>query len=245
MYDTSNSYKELEESDVDIAILPVGATEQHGTHAPLATDSIVAEAVSRGVAEKLNAYLLPTLPFGNSREHFGFRGTVSLEPWTLATAVKEIGLSLTESGFRWIVVISGHGGNFIIQTAIREINTLQSSGTAMLLYPWGPVLDRLPDICPDADVAMHAGSDETSIVMHLFPELVKAEREDFIAEFTGEFFDFLPMKAMSPCGVWGRPSEASAEKGRRVLELMIDGCAEHIRSTIATLKATLEGDEKA
>ena len=76
MWDTSNTSAEIEESDVDTAILPVGAIEQHGPHLPVSVDWKQADALGRGVAERLNAFLLPALPFGNSEAHAGFRGSI-------------------------------------------------------------------------------------------------------------------------------------------------------------------------
>ena len=75
-------------SGTELAILPVGATEQHGSYLPLATDSLEAEAVARGVAERLDAFLLPVLPFSNSEAHAGFRGSVVslFEPHTHQSA---------------------------------------------------------------------------------------------------------------------------------------------------------------
>jgi creatinine amidohydrolase len=87
MKDALNTSSEIAQSEIDLAIVPIGATEQHGAYLPLATDSLEAEAVAKGVAERLNAFLLPVLPFSNSEAHTGFRGSVSLTrlhcwPWS-------------------------------------------------------------------------------------------------------------------------------------------------------------------
>ena len=122
MLDVTNTYRDLERMEVSTALLPVGATEGHGSHLPLNTDSVQSEAVAERVAERLNAFLLPGIAFGNSQVLGDFKGTVSVSPNTLATTVKEIGHCLLDQGFRRIVVLNGHGGNFILKTAVRELN---------------------------------------------------------------------------------------------------------------------------
>ncbi|MDD9987884.1 MAG: creatininase family protein, partial [Spirochaetaceae bacterium] len=110
-------------SGTELAILPVGATEQHGSYLPLATDSLEAEAVARGVAERLDAFLLPVLPFSNSEAHAGFRGSVSLSPSTLLTVVKELALDLIGQGFRYVVLLNMHGGNLVLGAAGGGVKT--------------------------------------------------------------------------------------------------------------------------
>ena len=85
MYNVNNTSKELQEGNIEIAILPIGSTEQHSQHLPLGTDWIIAKEISQRVAEKLTSkvYLLPGMPFGTSPCHSGFKGTVWIRPTTL------------------------------------------------------------------------------------------------------------------------------------------------------------------
>ncbi|MEM2914175.1 MAG: creatininase family protein, partial [Candidatus Bathyarchaeia archaeon] len=142
-----NTYEDLEKSKVDTAILPIGSIEQHGPHLPLGTDWMIVEEIARKVAEKLgNCYLLPAIPYGNSQEHLDFPGTVTLKPSTLAQVVRDIVMSLYLNGLKKIIIIQGHGGNWIIKPTIRELN---------LEYPDLKVIHSSPMGVKPIDV--HAG----------------------------------------------------------------------------------------
>src|SRR6266487_2043843 len=99
-----NTTLEAQRHKTRMAILPVGATEQHGEHLPLATDTIIIEAVAHGVAEKLDAYCLPGLPFSISHMHRGSRGSVWLRNQTLMAVVRDIAVSVRHDGFKQLVL---------------------------------------------------------------------------------------------------------------------------------------------
>jgi creatinine amidohydrolase len=235
MYDATNTFKDLQDSAVDMAILPVGAIEQHGPHLPLGVDWMEADAIAKGVAHKLGAYLLPAMPFGNSQAHDGFRGSVSLSFDTLAAVVKDIALSLLDQGFTRIVVINLHGGNIALKTAVRELNWMQQQGKVLLVGPVSVAGKRLSDILDSLGDEKHAGEWETSLMLNLSPELVREGRVDHVPDLSPEYFDYLPMKPYCPEGVWGRSSLATLEKGRRVLEIMVEETARHIQATFRRL----------
>ncbi|MDH4178971.1 MAG: creatininase family protein, partial [Armatimonadota bacterium] len=91
MVNSENTFHEIEQAHPEIALLPIGAIEQHSYHLPLATDFLVAQALGHLVAEQLdNCYLLPALPFSCSREHCDFFGTVWLRPATLAAVIEAL-----------------------------------------------------------------------------------------------------------------------------------------------------------
>src|SRR2546426_3708576 len=108
------TYDEVETylaSGQGIVVLPVGATEEHGPHGPLGTDTFAAAIVARKVAEKLDGVVAPALPYGMSEDQSDFRGTVSLRPSTLALVTKEICESFVRDGYRVVLVISGNRPN--------------------------------------------------------------------------------------------------------------------------------------
>ena len=190
------------------------------------------------MAERLNAFLLPGIAFGNSQVLADFKGTVSVSPQTLANTVKEIGHCLLDQGFRRIVVLNGHGGNFILKTAVRELNLAQRQGKVILfnVYEAGELSSRVLD-APSDDA--HAGEAETSLMLHLEPEQVKDERVDHVPDVGGRvYFDYLRMKEFCPDGVWGRSSLATAEKGRQLLEGTVDLLVEQVEATFARLEAS-------
>ncbi|MCW4019998.1 MAG: creatininase family protein [Candidatus Bathyarchaeota archaeon] len=221
-----NTSKEIDDSGVDTAILPIGAIEQHGPHLPLGTDWIVVQEVAKKVAEKMgDCYLLPAMPYGNSQEHMGFSGTVTLRPSTLANVIRDVVLSLKLHGVKKIIVISGHGGNWIIKPTIRELN---------LEYPDLKIIHGGPMGKRPAD--MHAGESETSSVLYLNEELVKKDKiVDSSPDATQEYLDYVGMKGVSKHGNWGRASQASKEKGEQGLEARADRIFRYAKETLSKL----------
>ncbi len=201
------------------AVLPVGAHEQHGAHLPLATDSIVAAWAGRELCARLRGLLLPAVPYGTSVENRGFPGTISLRWQTLAAIVEDVVLECYRQGILTVFVISGHGGNFILNPCLRSLNSDHVEGHAVLVPEsavFGDVLTRPDDL--------HSGRWETSVMLALHPEAVRMEAAvDFVpsdprrSELTNR-----PFSHFTPSGVWGRPSEASAAEGRRLLAEVAD-----------------------
>ena len=235
MLDVTNTYLDLERSGLDTAVIPVGAIEQHGPHLPLSVDWTQAEAVARGVAERLDAYLLPGMPFGNSQAHAGFRGTVSLSPETLAAVIRDVAMSLMDQGFQRIVVLNFHGGNLVLKIAVRELNLAQKRGKVVLFHPWQELGEEASKILESPEDEQHAGELETSIMLHLAPRQVGEERVDHVPDVGPVYFDYIPMKGYCPDGVWGRPSLATAEKGRRLMAAMVDRTAAQVEETFRRL----------
>ena len=135
MLDVTNTSQDIDESGVDTAILPVGAIEQHGPHLPLSVDWAQAEYVSKLVANRMGALLLPGIPYGSSEVHDGFKGSVSITHESLKTITKDICMSLISQGFTRIGVLNFHGGNIALKVAVRQVNWAQSEGKAVLVQP--------------------------------------------------------------------------------------------------------------
>lgn len=216
-----------------LAILPVGSCEQHGPHIPIGADAMVAEWLGAQVSRHIGALQLPVVAYGTSAEHRGFPGTMSLRPETLAAIVQDVAESCAQSGIRRIAVVSGHGGNWILRPAIRDINARHQ--------------DRTVGLVPEAVVwsdsfseDLHAGATETSILMHLDPSAVGVAPPDFVPSVPREALDILSMRELTPDGIWGRPSEASAERGERFLAGMVERVTEYLRTTFAALAAQRE-----
>ena len=222
-----NTYKELENSGVETAVLAVGALEQHSLHLPLGQDWLMVQEVARRIAQKLDAYLLPALPFGNSQEHQDFKGTIWLQPATLAQVVKDIVASLQYHGFRKVVLVNGHGGNWVLKPTVREINLAR---TGVLVVWVGPETWAAGAVGPRE---LHAGQNETSRALAVHPHLVKEERVDFVPDVTREYLDYVGVCGVSPQGVWGEPTKATAEEGRRILEEGIEASVAYIEETFA------------
>ncbi|MFD3702392.1 mycofactocin biosynthesis peptidyl-dipeptidase MftE [Nocardia sp. NPDC058658] len=190
-----------------ILVIPLGATEQHGPHLPLSTDSDIASAVcGRAAAQRADLLIAPALAYGASGEHAGFAGTLSIGQAALELLVVELCRSATDT-FARIVLVNGHGGN--VETLRRAVALLRSESRDVRLFSPGFGGDP------------HAGRTETSIQLALHPELVRTE----LAEpgDTRPLTELLPLlrtggvRAASVNGILGDPTGASADEGAALL----------------------------
>ena len=204
-----------------VAILPVGAVEQHGPHLPLLTDTVLAAGVARRIAEGLDsALLLPAIAYGDAWTAEGWAGTLSLSPDTLRASLIDIGRGLHRMGVRGLVTVNGHFGNREpIGLAAR---TLSELGLPVLHLDY-PHLEALATEHMDSEPAgpgfYHADEVETSMMLALAPDSVRLDRAkpeypDFPPLFGSE-----PMKlsAFNKSGVFGDPRPATAEKGEALI----------------------------
>ncbi|MFC8664212.1 creatininase family protein [Streptomyces sp. NPDC057199] len=206
-----------------VAVLPVGSFEQHGTYLPLSTDTLVACAIAQEVAAAFPVHLLPPVTISCSHEHAAWPGTVSISSVTLHAVVRDIADSLRRSGVDTLVVVNGHGGNYVLGNVVQEST---AAGARMALFPaaedWEAAREQA-GIQTSLLTDMHAGEIETSILLHRHPELVRPgyETSDFEADDRRQLLT-LGMSAYTKSGVIGRPSRASAEKGKELLASLAD-----------------------
>ncbi len=104
------------------AVLPVGAFEQHGPYLPLVTDALIATAIATAISQHHKIFQLPAITFGCSHEHSAFLGTVSLSPATLAAVGTDISISLVQQGINALMVVNGHGGNYVLGNVVQQAN---------------------------------------------------------------------------------------------------------------------------
>ena len=206
-----------------VAVLPVGSFEQHGPYLPLATDTLVACAVAREIAAAYPVHLLPPVTVSCSHEHAAWPGTVSISAVTLHAVVRDIASSLRRSGVDALVVVNGHGGNYVLGNVVQEAS---ARGEKAALFPaaedWETARERagvLTSLLTD----MHAGEIETSILLHAHPEFVRPgyESADFTADDRRHLLT-VGMSAYTESGVIGRPSLGSAEKGKELLASLVE-----------------------
>src|ERR1700712_4138210 len=162
-----------------IAILPIGAVEQHGPHLPMSTDFIVADTLARDAVQTYGdqheLLLLPSLACTKSNEHAWAAGTLWLSASTLLAVLDDLARCLATTPVRKLVFLNGHGGNSaLLQVASRDVRLAHGLQT-FVMHPSLP-----PDhggVSPAAEMGMgiHAGVEETSVMMHLRPELVRLE----------------------------------------------------------------------
>ena len=212
----------------ELAVLPVGAFEQHGSHLPLATDSLIAGALAAGLADKTGALLLPVLPVSCSQEHAGFPGTVWLAAGTLAAVVGDIRTSLAHAGIERLAIVNAHGGNLVLAHLAREANL---DGPRVWLGPGRHIQEAAfaaAGIETSVHDDMHAGEYETSVLLHCWPGLVRmADATDELAERPQ--LAVRGLAAYSRSGTVGRPTRATAAKGEAALAAMVEAMAAEVR----------------
>ena len=226
--------KEAIRAGYDTVVFAVGSMEQHGPHLPIKTDSAIGEAVARGVAKRLgNALMAPTLRLGCSRHHLSFAGTVSVQPETLIATISDYISSLCEHGFRAIVILASHGGNFApLNQALEELRQSHPDHTIEFCGDISAMMDAMYAAAEQfgttrEQAGVHAGDLETSIMMALEPELVRTERTavGLVDEFGSEAQKIIGERGiigLDQSGVLGDPTMADAAKGHRYLEALID-----------------------
>lgn len=226
-------------AEVDVALLPVGAIEQHGPHLPLDTDAWDAERLCDDVAEACSRprpIVLPLIPYGVSYHHDDFAGTISVSPDTLSQMVHEIGIAAARNGIHKLLIINGHGGNAAaLHFAAQMINRDTGIFTAV---DTGESSDTDIDELTETPNDVHAGEVETSTTLALRPELVQMSlAKSMVPRFSSHYLDFTSKrgvgwyahtKKISETGVLGDPTKASADKGRQMWQIMIDNLVEFV-----------------
>jgi creatinine amidohydrolase len=221
-----------------LLVLPVGATEQHRPHLPVATDRLAVEHIARAAAAEaalqIPVLVAPTLPFGSSHHHILFGGTLSLGTETYYRLLVDLAESLIGSGFRRIFILNGHGGNSeLIQLVARDVALKHSAHLAAALY-WTIAWDAL--VAEQAHVAAglpgHAGTFETSLILALRPELVREPRPHRDNPADTEPRRHSPYRAELH-GAWQNiqgysdsPDQADAERGQRYLAAAVHAVAQ-------------------
>ncbi len=225
---TATSRDEAERA-ATVAVLPVGSFEQHGSHLPLSTDTLIASSIARRLADDYGLLLLPPVTIGCSHEHAGFAGSVSVSSSTLHGIVRDVADSLRTAGVPRLVLVNGHGGNYVLSNVVQEANVGKRT---MLLFPRG---EDWADARAAAGVEtsnhedMHGGESETSILLAESPEVVRPNyREADNVVNDRRFLLTVGMAGYTESGIIGRPSLATAEKGRMLLDALSERFKEHL-----------------
>ena len=211
-------------------IIPIGSTEQHGPNGFLGTDAICPEVIARGVGERDQVLVAPTLSIGNAQHHLGFPGSITLRPTTLIAVIRDVVQSLTVHGFDRFYFLNGHGGNVATVTAaFSEIYADASfradggnrPGLRLKLSNWymAPSARRISSELFAGREGSHATPSEVSLTYYAYPEHRKqADMSPQIAP-TGPIRDAHDYRRRFADGRIGSdPSLATADAGRRLYE---------------------------
>jgi len=233
----------------DMVIIPLGSTEQHGPHLPLGTDYFQALEISKKISEQTGVVVAPVLWAGYSEYHSGFPGTLSLKPETMERVLFETAEMLMRYGFKRFLFFNRHGGNNIAQSNVIHCINHTTAATAVAVGH-GSTLQKETDADEDF-FDWHSGKSETSIMLHLLPDLVRMDRAekpnirftarmrklqeaiktnpDLEAVWSSLFGVPAETKKggasheLSTNGVWSlnSPKEAAAEIGQKSVEAMV------------------------
>lgn len=231
-------------------VVPIGAIEQHGPHLPLAVDHVIADAAARAVVDRLgdelDVWVAPTLPYSKSNEHAWAPGTVWLSNDTMLRVLDDMARSLAFSGVQRLVFLNGHGGNTPLLSVVCREARLHHGLLTFVVHPFVPPayapLDPEGASSGELGMGIHGGLDETSVMLHLRPDLVdmtKAERNvpEWLAEnehvkFGGSVqFGWLSDDFGSP-GHIGDPTGSSAALGARLFDQAVGFLCDQLREIV-------------
>lgn len=246
---TEANHQQLMAARPNVAVLPWGATEAHNLHLPYGTDVIEATAIAELAAEaaydpeKVRVVVLPTIPFGNNEQQLDQAATISFRTTTAFSVLRDVVRSLTQQGIDKLIILNAHGGNQF-QPLVRD---LQSEFACLILV--ASFYEMAPEVKQEVfeQSGDHADEMETSLLLHLCPELVVFDRA---GEGTRRTYS---VQGIDQPGVWtprpwskvhpdtgsGDPREATAEKGRRYLEAVVAALAELIAGVAVAKKGEL------
>lgn len=212
-----------------IAVLPIGSFEQHGDHLPLTTDTIVASLIAQRIAADYDLFLLPPITLSCSHEHAHMPGTVSISAATLYAIINDTWKSLQASGVHGLLIVNGHGGNYVLSNIVQEANT---EGPRVALFPVREDWHRARETAALESTGaedMHGGELEVSLLLHGAPHLVRegVEGDDHDAPERPHLLT-LGMAGYTQNGIIGRPSLGTAEKGKAILESLSKSAAAHL-----------------
>ncbi len=226
-----------------ILVQPFGAIEQHGPHLPFNTDLVIADAVSRAaveaVGDDVDAWLLPPIPYTKSNEHAWSAGTIWTSVTTMLSLLDDLGRSVAATPARRLVFFNGHGGNSaLLAVAARELRLAHGLMT-FLAHPSVPADQGGGSAPAELGMGVHGGADETSLMLHLAPDLVDMSQAvrnvpDKLAgnayvRFGGPVGFGWSSSDFGVSGVIGDPLGATAEAGARLFAAAVEAFSGALR----------------
>ncbi|MDQ4018333.1 MAG: creatininase family protein [Actinomycetota bacterium] len=213
-----------------LCLLPVGATEQHGRHLAVGTDTIIADAICREASSRTGVPLLPTLAITSSQAHTTkWPGTLALPPRLLVETVLEIARWVRASGFDRLLFVNAHVGNAApLTVAIDELRQIDELRVGLLHW-----YDATPEIGAFATadaIDWHAHRAETALMLHLRPDLVRTEEIRDDADRTDGLVFSYTVAETSREGLTGSPSLATAADGARLFERVVEALEQRIEA---------------
>lgn len=212
-----------------VAVLPVGSFEQHGDHLPLVTDTAIACMIARRIADEHDLFLLPPITVSCSHEHAPMAGTVSISATTLYAMVNDIWRSLEAAGTPGLLIVNGHGGNYVLSNVVQELNV---AGPRLALFPVHEDRARArteAGLESSSAEDMHGGEFEVSLLLHGTPHLVsEGVADDDHSAPSRPHLLTLGTAGYTDNGIIGWPSLATAAKGKALLDSLAASARAHL-----------------
>jgi creatinine amidohydrolase len=229
-----------------IAVVPIAAVEQHGPHMPTGTDAILCTAIAEAVEQALpeQIVLTPTVWLGASAHHLRLGATLNSELTTYVATLCDLARSLLEDGTQRLLLLNGHGGNIDpMRIALRQLQPMYPQALLAAGCYWS-VADELRAATLEGEHSFvgHACEFETSLMLHLRPDLVDERRVDagpLIPDQIDGLFIARDMRQRTQAGYTGRPDLASPSKGKRLFE----GIVTRLTAAIQRLLTQPQGTE--
>jgi creatinine amidohydrolase len=239
---TSREIGEIVAEGMDLAVLPVGATEQHGPHLATGCDTISPEEISWRVSEQTGVVVLPAIAYGISLGHTTrWPGTVSLHPQTLTQVVLEVGRWVVGSGFTKLIMLNGNGPNVPALECARIQLRYEFPRCRFRVLSLFDCSARVQQHYFSDASDIHANRGETSLLMHLRPTAVRPEaRVDEEDVTVGRVFSY-DMPTTTTSGVVGRPSLASPDDGAELSQMLVDDLSAIVRTALVEAWPTPPG----
>ena len=242
---TSTEFAQARET-IKLALVPVGATEQHGSNLALATDYVVGHRLAQRLAQRLHpsAVVVPPLPFGLSYHHTGFAGTMTLSPESFIAVCVDIARSLKRNGIQHVLFVNGHNGNTAILNVITTKLVYELDMKAATSFYFAQASDVIKQYSQTARFG-HACEIETSVLLALAPELVRQDAltagdlkpASLQLAFNNQPFALqvpVPFHEQTRNGVFGDARLASREIGEAIVETAIERTLTFVESFLAT-----------
>ena len=214
-------------------IIPLGAIEQHGSHLPITTDTIIAEYLANQIAKKISSYILPSIPYGVSYEHKPFFN-ISIGNDLLSDLLSQICVSLAENGFNRVIILNGHHGNMGVLQYVPQKVVKNNARVNVFGINYWHLIEREFD---------HAGFVETSLMMAIQPKLVQMEKSKkgyvdgkrLHATYT-TFLNNPSSFKITKNGIWGDPTKASKKEGKKIISVTVNNLIRSIKELDELLK---------
>ena len=240
------TWEEVRDSDKDrVIILPVAATEDHGPHMALDTDTLIGTRIAEGVAQQApeSVFIMPTIPFGFNEHHKDFPGVIWIQPETLIAFITDITKSLAHHGFRRILLLNSHGSNHPVLDLAARKTVIETEIICVSASYWNLMTDRINAMRKsDMGGIAHACELEASMYLYFDPKHIYPERavrqvaensasKNLNLDLAGGARAMLMRwwSTQTPDGTMGDPTLASAEMGKKYFDVAVEETLKLVR----------------